>query len=239
MAKTLAAKLCHIMESCKNIPKNGYNSFHKYKYVTAADAAEYIRQKMAEEKVIALPNVVKIETKEVHNKDKVNYLTELIMEYTFINAENPEEQYKVSMAGHGADTLDKSGYKANTGVHKYFIMQSFMLGGDDDPEIEKNSSSGSYTPSSSSNNPSQKPAPATNTGKSTGVWTGEEIVQGGKYKGQAWHELSSDYLEFLITSDKAKPDTRRNATRELARRQGVQAEEINAAFENSLNLGGE
>jgi len=222
--KTLAAKLCHIMEGCKNIPKNGYNSFHKYKYVTAADAAEYVRQKMAEEKVIALPNVVSINTKEVKSmndrgQEKTNYITELIMKYTFINAENPEETYDVSMAGHGADTLDKSGYKANTGVHKYFIMQSFMLGGDDDPE--KVDSKPQTRPAAiNTAKPMATPRPADQLASKAipGAWDGKQKVHGGKYVGQMWKDLPGDYLEWSRHNAKQK-DTQKMAEMEINRRE--------------------
>lgn len=138
--KTLVEKLCDIMTKCKNIPKNGYNSYHKYSYVTAADAAEYIRQFLTEERVIAVPNIVSANTREIRTStdrgEKVQFLTEVIMRYTFINAEDASDTLEVSMLGHGADPLDKAAYKANTGVHKYFLMQSFCLGGEDDAEID-------------------------------------------------------------------------------------------------------
>lgn len=224
--KSLAAKLCSIMEACHNIPKNGYNSFHKYKYVMAADAAEYVRQFMVKEKVIALPHVIKADTQ----KTEKGYLTELIMGYTFINAENPAEREEVSMLGHGADSLDKSSYKANTGVHKYFLMQSFCLGGDDDPEKEeKTINRPQERPKAQSYNTSNAPI-KTNTAPS---WTGLEKVKGGKHAGKAWSDIPGDYLEWLRHNAK-QADTKRYAELEVSRRDEAGQPDFEAINEEAL-----
>lgn len=185
--KTLAAKLCEIMAECKNIPKNGKNAFHNYKYVKAADAADYIRDAMVRHGVIALPCVTKSTlTPFKTRKGEDNFLSEIEVKYTFINAENPAEMYEVSVLGSGSDASDKAQYKAMTGAHKYFLMQSFTLGGDDDAEKDEKPQRQVVQP---------KPAPKQQARGAFQEHSGDHVVSGGEYDGKLWKDLPGDWLE--------------------------------------------
>lgn len=70
------------------------------------------------------------------------------------------------------------------------------------------------------------------------VWTGEEIVSGGKHAGKAWKDLSGDYLEWLKNNSK-NGLLQATAEKELGRRDEAQQalfEDINKQAEGHLNI---
>lgn len=203
--KTLAAKLCDIMAECKNIPKNGKNNFQGYKYVMAADAAEYIRELMVKHGVIVLP-VIKAIHQEVFKtaKGADNYLVRVLVDYTLVNSEDPKDTYVVTMAGTGSDTSDKAIFKAITGSQKYFIFNTFLLGGDDDPEKDDG-----RQPTKQPTKPQHPVKPAT--------WTGEAIVKGGEHDGVKWKDVPADWLELKRHNTK-NPEAMRLIEAEINRR---------------------
>lgn len=199
--KTLAAKLCDIMAECKNIPKNGKNSFQGYKYVMAADAAEYIREFMVKHRVIAIPSLESVDqTTFKTQKGADNFLVRVHMKYTFINADDCQDRLEVSMGGTGSDTSDKAIFKAITGAQKYFLMNSFCLGGDDDPEKEDKSHSNAKSVSKTQSN--NTPAPQA------------KAAQAQKQP----KDLNAEQLEWLRHNGKT-PEIRRAAEDEISRRE--------------------
>lgn len=192
--KALAAKLCDIMAECKNIPKNGKNSFQNYKYVMAADAAEYIREFMVKHRVIAIPSLESVDqTTFKTQKGADNFLVRVHMKYTFINADDCQDRLEVSMGGTGSDTSDKAIFKAITGAQKYFLMNSFCLGGDDDPEKE--------------DKPRPQAQPPKLAAKPLPVQTGKQPK-----------DLNAEQLEWLRHNGKT-PEQRRAAEDEINRRE--------------------
>lgn len=230
--KTLAAKLCDIMSECKNIPKNGKNSFQNYKYVMAADAAEYIRELMVKHGVIALPVLEDVQQETfLTNKGATNYLVRVLVAYTLINAEDPKDTYVVKMSGTGSDTSDKAIFKAITGCQKYFIFNTFMLGGDDDPEKDDHRPQPQVqrqapAPKAYQPSPTPRPADLIPPKASSKLWDGEEIVTSGKYKPDggkktAWKDVPYDYLVYVIDAPKATPETKAKAEKEVIRRDTI------------------
>jgi hypothetical protein len=133
-------KLLTVIDEVKRIPKNGYNSFHKYHYVTESDLTESIRPILAKAGLVFLPPSVleqeKIEvTKVVNGKEEKDYFTKVKMEFTLADAETGEV-IKSIFWGEGQDKGDKGLYKAYTGATKYFLMKTFLIATGDDPEEE-------------------------------------------------------------------------------------------------------
>lgn len=161
--KSLAARLCAVMGAVKNIPKNGYNSFHKYAFMKEGDVATAMRELLAKEGVFIMPTIEEVTTTEhgTTNSGATKWMTRVRVKYTFINSENPDETYETIHYGDSLDNEDKGIYKALTGCHKYFYLRTFSLGTDDDPESTNEDQSVvnkvSSSPSSRSNE--HKPAP--------------------------------------------------------------------------------
>lgn len=132
--KTLVKKLAKVMKEVKYIKKNGYNKFNHYSYATESDVAEKVREVLAEENVMMLPDVVEHSTREHTNrKGYTEYIATVKVKFTFIDGESGEE-ISIHSVGEGQDAGDKAVYKAITGAQKYALMKAFMIPTGDDPE---------------------------------------------------------------------------------------------------------
>src|SRR5699024_3158573 len=132
--RKLVAKLAKVMETVKYIEKRGFNRFHKYKYATESDVSEKVREVLAEEKVMMLPDVVEHTTREhLNQRGNKEYIATVKMKFTFIDGETGEE-ISIHSIGEGQDAGDKAVYKAITGATKYALMKAFMIPTGDDPE---------------------------------------------------------------------------------------------------------
>jgi hypothetical protein len=134
--KTLVKKLSEVMKQVKYIEKKGFNKFHSYKYATESDVAEKVREVLAEQNVMLIPNLVQHSMREhVNAKGKTEYIVAVDMEFKFYDGDSGEE-LTFNMSGEGQDAGDKGIYKAITGAQKYALMKVFMIPTGDDPEAD-------------------------------------------------------------------------------------------------------
>jgi hypothetical protein len=105
---------------------------HQYNYVSSSQVLAAVRKKMDEVGLLLIPSVV---DKEVHIDGK-NIFTELKMEFTWVNAEKPDETIKTPWYGQGMDIAGEKGVgKALTYAEKYFLLKFFNIATDkDDPD---------------------------------------------------------------------------------------------------------
>lgn len=125
-------KLLNIMSKIERVPKNGFNAFHKYKFVQDTDLTEYVRNFLVEEGVAVMPS---IESQTVMPQGD-NYLTLVDGSITFVDTEDGSSVV-VKCQGQGQDKGDKGVYKAMTGFMKYGMMKVFMVPTGDDPEHDE------------------------------------------------------------------------------------------------------
>jgi hypothetical protein len=132
--KMLIKKLAKVMQEVKYIEKKGHNKFHNYKYATESDVAEKVREVLAENNVMMIPNMKEhsVRTHETA-KGKTEYIATVLIEFTFMDGDTGET-FSFCMAGEGQDSGDKAYYKAITGAQKYALMKAFMIPTGDDPE---------------------------------------------------------------------------------------------------------
>lgn len=123
--KFLASKILAVMNSIESVTKDGFNSFHKYKYVTDAAIVSEIRGAMIKYNLVCIPSQIKC--------DEIESLTVLLVKYTIIDADSGESMESL-VYGYGQDNGDKGVYKAATGAEKYFLLKTFLLPTDDDAE---------------------------------------------------------------------------------------------------------
>ena len=121
----LYRKLADITKEIGKVEKKGYNSFHKYHYVTESDLTDVIRDKLSSRGIVIVPSL-----KSVQHDDT---LTTATMTFTFVDSETGEREECV-WAGTGDDKGDNGLYKAYTGSLKYFLMKMFLISQGDDPE---------------------------------------------------------------------------------------------------------
>ncbi len=120
------AKIHNIMTKDLYVQKTGFNSHHKYNYVTERDILEAVRVKMQEEKLIYHFSVLQSE----QISESVIRIT---YEFSLIDVETGD-QFTTTVVADGQDKGDKAPYKAFTGAQKYFFMKLFMIATGDDPE---------------------------------------------------------------------------------------------------------
>jgi len=58
---TLYKKIAKVMGKVERVPKNGYNSFHKYKFVQESDLVDHVRKFMTEEGLVLFNDVQEYE----------------------------------------------------------------------------------------------------------------------------------------------------------------------------------
>lgn len=126
--KQLAEKILKVIASVKSVSKDGFNAFHKYKYVTDAAIVSEIRREMIANRLILIPH------QESCRQD--GELTTLVVKYKLMDVDSGEVM-ESSVIGYGKDSGDKGIYKAATGAEKYYLLKTFLLPTDDDPENEK------------------------------------------------------------------------------------------------------
>ena len=121
----LFKKLSVISMEMGKLPKTGYNSFHKYKYVTESDAMDRFRGLCYSHGVIVIPSA--------SSPSVSGDLTSVDVTYTIIDVATGQS-LTCMVPGQGQDKGDKGIYKALTGSFKYFILKTFLVPSGDDPE---------------------------------------------------------------------------------------------------------
>lgn len=135
--KQLVGKLVKVMQQVKYIEKKGFNNFNKYKYATEADVNEKVREYLAEQNVMMIPDAKSYNVREHTNrKGNLEYIGTAEVEFTFHDGDTGET-ISFTVFGEGQDAGDKSVYKAITGAQKYALMKSFMIPTGDDPERDR------------------------------------------------------------------------------------------------------
>ncbi|MEG2938477.1 MAG: ERF family protein [Vagococcus sp.] len=113
----------------------------QYKYVGSSDVLAAITDKLNELGLILITkvlssNVLTRETTNAKGNVTAVYFTELNLEFTWVNAENPEETIVIPFYAQGVDTAGEKGVgKALTYGEKYFLLKQFNIATDkDDPD---------------------------------------------------------------------------------------------------------
>jgi hypothetical protein len=141
---SLYAKMAAIMAELSNVEKDGYNKFHKYNYVSASNIANAIRGLMGKHNLAFFAEVASIQ--EQDGKYLVEYL------YTFACGDTGETHIS-RWFGEAQNTHSKGGIddkalaKAATTAQKYFLMRTFNISSEDDPDVDQGSSGADKTKS--------------------------------------------------------------------------------------------
>lgn len=136
-------KLVEVRKSVPYLQKEAQGA--QYSYVGSSQVLSAVRAKMDELGLFLSVKVVghNVQSETVENKDKYDkvkktttYFTELDLEFTWINAEKPEETLTVPFYAQGVDIAGEKGVgKALTYGEKYFLLKTFNIATDkDDPD---------------------------------------------------------------------------------------------------------
>ncbi|WP_346687050.1 ERF family protein [Megamonas hypermegale] len=132
----ITKKLVNVMNECSHIAKNGVNSYHQYKYVTAEDVLLKVNEALTKNRIasIVIPEVASIV--DVTNlKGNTEHLVTVNVQIKLIDSESGESVDFFGI-GSGQDAGDKAVMKAQTAAIKYAYMLSLCIATGDDPEAD-------------------------------------------------------------------------------------------------------
>lgn len=134
--KSIATKLIKVMEDCDYVQKDGKNSFHNYKYVSAANILEKVNESLVKNGLAcyALPELISFEDVKTA-KGNTEHLATVKMSVTLIDTES-DESLEIIGLGSGQDVGDKAIMKAQTAALKYAWMLTLNISTGDDPEAD-------------------------------------------------------------------------------------------------------
>lgn len=123
----LFQKISKVMSKVERVPKNGYNSFHKYKFVQESDLVDHVRKFMVEEGLVVYNSVKQYDIK--------GDIATVEVEIFLCDTETGESISSLFVA-EGQDKGDKKFPKAYASATKYFLMKTFLIPTGDDPEYD-------------------------------------------------------------------------------------------------------
>ena len=130
-------KLSAITGEVGVIAKDGTNSEQKYKFIEYAAVAGRLRELFAKYHVVVIPRMGDREVAEITSSyGKKGVAVTIHFEFTFRNADKPDETEVIPWVGEAADYGDKATNKAATAALKYCLMRTFNVSekGDEDPD---------------------------------------------------------------------------------------------------------
>ena len=132
-------KLIEVRKSCEYLKKD--NKGYQFDFVSSSQTLGTLRAAMDTQQLLLVPKVTAHETRDhTTKKGDHEYFTIATMSFTWINAENPEEQIECPWLGQGLDNGEKGVGKAMTYAEKYFLLKFFNIATDkDDPDSHQQS----------------------------------------------------------------------------------------------------
>lgn len=119
-------KINAVMEEVEAIQKEDKKVNNQYRFVSHDAVAKALHRPLTKHGIVTIPTVADI--KQEGNR------TEIKLDVTFINCENPEDKFTVSFPGYGIDPSDKGIGKAISYAFKYCLLKTFCLETGDDVE---------------------------------------------------------------------------------------------------------
>ncbi|MFI3131989.1 ERF family protein [Mammaliicoccus sciuri] len=135
MAKNLYQRILDVKANIEGFTKDAEG--YKYNYVEGSQILHKIRKKMEANSLLLFPTVKQASYSEIEvvvkGKKKPNILVQMDMTYTFLNADNPEEQLVIPFFAIGhQDDASKAYGTALTYAERYFLLKFFNIPTDED-----------------------------------------------------------------------------------------------------------
>lgn len=140
----IARKLVLIMGECSHIAKDGFNDYHRYKYVSAAGVLEAVNAALVKHNVASVVTPAILNSFDVTNaKGNIEHQVTVGCNILLIDSESGEsiDLYGI---GTGQDAGDKAVMKAETAAIKYAYLLSMAISTGDDPEADSRTDENSF-----------------------------------------------------------------------------------------------
>jgi hypothetical protein len=143
--KNLYQKINDIQKTVKSVHKGGtvkINERASYSAVLHDDVTALLHDPIANAGIVAMPRMETCEVEIIRTSKSYNgqitesnsYMVKIWASVTFINSENPSEQYQTQCFAYAIDSGDKATGKAYSMAIKYCYLKTFMLESCDDEE---------------------------------------------------------------------------------------------------------
>jgi len=179
-----------LIEVRKAVPYlNKDHTGYQFKYVSSSQTLGALREAMDAQQLLLVPRVMKWEIRDhATRKGDHEYFTILDMEYTWVNAEKPDETVICQWIGCGLDDGEKGIGKAVTYAEKYFLLKFFNIATDkDDPDSGQKPAGKPETRKAPP--PPSQPGQGTPSREQHGPETGEAATEPQK---KAVHAIAKD-----------------------------------------------
>lgn len=147
----IGEKLIRVMEACRFMTQDKVNTFHGYKYTSAAGAFAKINEEFVKVGLFTQSRIELVESRDVTSA-KGNVERYAIVKVTIQVMEvETGEHVEFEGLGSGQDAGDKAVMKASTAATKYAYLSGLCLAMTDDPETDSNTTayeSPTYAPPS-------------------------------------------------------------------------------------------
>lgn len=135
LAKNLYQRILDVKANIEGFTKDAEG--YKYNYVEGSQILHKIRKKMEDNSLLLFPSVKQASYSEIEvvvkGKKKPNILVQMDMTYTFLNADNPEQQLVIPFFAIGhQDDASKAYGTALTYAERYFLLKFFNIPTDED-----------------------------------------------------------------------------------------------------------
>ncbi len=135
LPKNLYQRILDVKANIEGFTKDAEG--YKYNYVEGSQILHKIRKKMEDNSLLLFPSVKQASYSEIEvmvkGKKKPNILVQMNMTYTFLNADNPEEQLTIPFFAIGhQDDASKAYGTALTYAERYFLLKFFNIPTDED-----------------------------------------------------------------------------------------------------------
>lgn len=182
----LATAVCAVMSEVTAVKKTGHNQHGRYSYASDADLMYALQPAMSKHGLALMPCGQEVTTHE-DGQSKMRWRVLTVTTWRLIHTGGGWTTLQT--IGEGADSGDKSGYKAMTGALKYALRQLFMVPTGDDPENDGRNKAPE---------PSKADAPATWTPKERAAFCAKLGDMGIKYE---------EVKAYCLAHDKDKPSS--------------------------------
>lgn len=155
----IAQKLVIAAEACGYVQKDGNNSFHKYRYASAANILGHVNDALTKAGLAVVDTLPEVVSESGSGKDR---LVTARMTITVADTDTAERATFRGL-GSGMDAGDKAVMKAVTAATKYAWMGAFSISTGDDPEADeqtdKNAAQGQKKPDAKAPPPKREEPP--------------------------------------------------------------------------------
>jgi len=135
--RNLYQRMAAVMGELEATPRTGQNTQFNYSYIEQGTVMAILRPKFAAHGIVLIAALTAVDhLTRATAKGGEMFVARVCIDFTFVNADHPEDRLTIPWLAEGMDTTDKAINKAVVAGQKYVLMKTFLLS-DADPDGEQ------------------------------------------------------------------------------------------------------